>query len=213
MSVEEFVKQAVAAGSKMFPTIRDNADYTAMINQRHYDRVRSLVADAKAKGARIVEINPANEDFSQQEHRKIPLTLVLDASDDMGVMQEEIFGPVLPVRTYARFDDAIAEVNARARPLGLYYFGDSAAESEALLSRTHAGGVTINDVIFHISQENLPFGGVGPSGMGAYHGHRGFLEFSHEKAIYRQTPSELIAMFRPPYGAAFRKQVEARLKP
>jgi coniferyl-aldehyde dehydrogenase len=212
-SVDDFVKQAVAAGSKMFPTVRDNPDYTAMINQRHYDRVRNLVADAKAKGARVIEINPAGEDFSQQEHRKIPLTLVLDVSDEMGLMQEEIFGPVLPVRTYSAFDDAIAEVNARARPLGLYYFGDNAEESEALLSRTHAGGVTINDVIFHISQENLPFGGVGPSGIGAYHGHRGFLEFSHEKAVYWQTPSELIAMFRPPYGAAFRKQVAARLKP
>ncbi len=212
-SVEAFVKEAVAAGSKMFPTIRDNPDYTAMINQRHYDRVRGLIADAKAKGARVVEINPAGEDFSQQEHRKIPLTLVLDASDDMGVMQEEIFGPVLPVRTYDTFEQAIGEVNARERPLGLYYFGDNADESEALLARTHAGGVTLNDVIFHISQENLPFGGVGPSGIGAYHGHRGFLEFSHQKAVYRQTPSELIAMFRPPYGAAFRKQVAARLKP
>jgi coniferyl-aldehyde dehydrogenase len=212
-SADAFVTAAVAAGTKMFPTIKDNPDYTAIINQRHYDRLRGLIADAKAKGARIVEINPANEDFSQQEHRKIPMTLVLDATDDMDVMQEEIFGPVLPVRTYAAFDDAIAEVNRRPRPLGLYYFGEDERESEALLERTHAGGVTINDVIFHISQENLPFGGVGPSGMGAYHGHRGFLEFSHEKAVYKQTPSELIAMFRPPYGEAFRKQVAARLKP
>ncbi|MEQ1617334.1 MAG: coniferyl aldehyde dehydrogenase [Terricaulis sp.] len=211
-SIDLFLKEAVASGARMFPTIRDNPDYTAMINQRHFDRVRNLVADAKSKGARVIEINPANEDLSQQEHRKIPLTLVLDATDDMGLMQEEIFGPVLPVRTYAVFEDAIAEVNARERPLGLYYFGDDAEESEALLSRTHSGGVTINDVIFHISQENLPFGGVGPSGIGAYHGHRGFLEFSHEKAVYRQTNSEIIAMFRPPYGAAFRKQVAARLK-
>ncbi|HCK85087.1 MAG TPA: coniferyl aldehyde dehydrogenase [Hyphomonadaceae bacterium] len=211
-SVDAFVSAATAAGAKMFPTIRDNPDYTAIINQRHYERVRGLVDDARAKGARIVEINPGNEDFSQQEHRKIPLTLVLDATDEMSVMQEEIFGPVLPVRSYDALDAAIAEVNARPRPLGLYYFGEDASECEAVLNRTHAGGVTINDVIFHISQENLPFGGVGPSGMGAYHGHRGFLEFSHEKAVYRQTPSEIIAMFRPPYGEAFRKQVAARLK-
>ena len=134
------------------------------------------------------------------------------ATDDMNVMQEEIFGPVLPVRTYAGLDDAIAEINARPRPLALYYFGEDATESEALLNRTHSGGVTINDVIFHVTMQDLPFGGVGPSGMGAYHGHRGFLEFSHEKAVYRQISGELLAMMRPPYGATFKKQVEGRIK-
>ena len=211
--LSDFVSAARSATAHMFPTIRDNGDYTAMINQRHYERVRGLIADARAKGAEIVEINPANEDFSQQEHRKIPPTLILNATEEMSVMQEEIFGPVLPVRTYSALNDAITEINARPRPLALYYFGDDSAESEALLNRTHSGGVTINDVIFHFSMDDLPFGGVGPSGMGAYHGHRGFLEFSHEKAVYRQTGSELLAMLRPPYGEAFRKQVAARLKP
>ncbi|HWA00734.1 MAG TPA: coniferyl aldehyde dehydrogenase [Caulobacterales bacterium] len=212
-SVEGFVGAATQAVAKMFPTIKENPDYTSVINQRHYDRLQNLLADARAKGAKIVEINPANEDFSQQEHRKIPPTLILDATDDMGVMQEEIFGPLLPVRRYAAFGETIAEINRRPRPLALYYFGEDAAESEAILEHTTSGGVTINDVIFHFTQDDLPFGGVGPSGMGAYHGHDGFLEFSHKKAIYRQTSSELIAMFRPPYGEAFRKQVEARLKP
>ncbi|MFO1018860.1 MAG: coniferyl aldehyde dehydrogenase [Hyphomonadaceae bacterium] len=208
-----FVSAAKASVAKMYPTIKDNADYTAMINQRHYDRVRGLINDAQAKGAQIVEINPANEDFSQQEHRKIPPTLIVGATDDMTVMQEEIFGPVLPIRTYTSIEDTITEINDRPRPLALYYFGEDEAESEALLNRTHSGGVTINDVIFHVTQDNLPFGGVGPSGMGAYHGHRGFLEFSHEKAIYRQMSGELLAMMRPPYGDTFRKQVAARLKP
>jgi len=211
-SVGPFVEASRAAIAKMYPTIKDNGDYTAIISQRHYDRVRGLIDDARAKGAEIVELNPANEDFRQQEHRKIPPTIVLGATDEMAVMQEEIFGPVLPVIAYERFEDAIAQINARPRPLGLYYFGEDQAESEALLERTHSGGVTINDVIFHIAQENLPFGGVGPSGIGAYHGERGFREFSHEKAIYRQTGSELIAMLRPPYGETFRKQVAARLK-
>ena len=121
--LDEFVNAAKAATTKMFPAIKDNADYTAMINQRHYDRVRGLIADAKAKGADVVEINPANEDFSQQEHRKIPPTLILGATDDMTVMQEEIFGPVLPVRTYSALDETISEINARPRPLALYYFG------------------------------------------------------------------------------------------
>lgn len=212
-SVDGFVSEAKKSVAKMYPTIKDNGDYTSMVNQRHYDRVRGLIADAKQKGAEIVEINPAGEDFSQQEHRKIPPTLILGATDDMIVMQEEIFGPVLPIRTFGEVENAIDEINARPRPLALYYFGEDEAESEALLTRTHSGGVTINDVIFHVTMHDLPFGGVGPSGMGAYHGHRGFLEFSHEKAIYRQTGSEVLAMMRPPYGATFKKQVDARMKP
>ncbi|MEZ5996286.1 MAG: coniferyl aldehyde dehydrogenase [Hyphomonadaceae bacterium] len=212
-SVDGFVAAARASVAKMFPTIKDNGDYTAMINQRHYDRVSGLIADARAKGGEVIELNPANEDLSQQEHRKIPPTLILNATDDMTVMQEEIFGPVLPIRSYPSFDAAVNEINARPRPLALYYFGEDEAESETLLSRTHSGGVTINDVIFHFTMEDLPFGGIGPSGMGAYHGQRGFLEFSHEKAIYRQIKSELLAMMRPPYGEAFRKQVAARSKP
>ncbi|MCX7357072.1 MAG: coniferyl aldehyde dehydrogenase [Alphaproteobacteria bacterium] len=212
-SIPEFVAQSKAAVAKMYPTLKDNADYTAVINQRHYERITGLIADAKAKGGEIVTINPANEDFSQQEHRKIPPTLILNATDDMQVMQEEIFVPVLPVRTVESVDAAISEINARPRPLALYYFGDDADETEALLNRTHSGGVTINDVIFHFAMDDLPFGGVGPSGMGAYHGHRGFVEFSHEKAIYRQISAELLAMLRPPYGATFRKQMAARLKP
>lgn len=212
-SVPAFVEASKAAVAKMYPTIKDNADYTAMINQRHYDRISGLIADAKSKGGEIVTINPANEDFSQQEHRKIPPTIILNATDDMQVMQEEIFGPVLPVRTVESVEAAITEINARPRPLALYYFGDDNEESEGLLNRTHSGGVTINDVIFHFAMDDLPFGGVGPSGMGAYHGHRGFIEFSHEKAIYRQISAELLAMLRPPYGATFRKQMAARLKP
>ncbi len=212
-SVDGFVNAAKTAVAKMYPTIKDNGDYTAMINQRHFDRVRGLINDAKAKGAQIVEINPAGEDFSQQEHRKIPPTLIVGATDEMTVMQEEIFGPVLPIRTYTSIEESISQINAGPRPLALYYFGDDSAESEALLSRTHSGGVTINDVIFHVTQDDLPFGGVGPSGMGAYHGHRGFLEFSHEKAVYRQMSGELLAMMRPPYGETFHKQVSGRLKP
>jgi coniferyl-aldehyde dehydrogenase len=212
-SVAGFVDASRAAVAKMYPTLKDNPDYTAMINQRHYDRINSLIDDARAKGGEIVTINPANEDFSQQEHRKIPPTLILNATDEMQVMQEEIFGPVLPIRSYDSIDTTIREINARPRPLALYYFGDDSEESEALLTRTHSGGVTINDVIFHFAMDDLPFGGVGPSGMGAYHGQRGFVEFSHEKAIYRQISSELLAILRPPYGAAFKKQMAARLKP
>jgi coniferyl-aldehyde dehydrogenase len=212
--VGEFVSQAKAAVTAMFPTIKDNPDYTAVIAERHYERIKGYVDDARAKGAEIVEINPAGEDFSQQEHRKIPPTLILNATDDMKVMQEEIFGPVLPVMTYRQLDEAIGYVNAHERPLGLYYFGADAAEEARVLDRTTSGGVTVNDVIFHVAQEELPFGGVGPSGMGGYHGHDGFREFSHRKSIYRQLKKDIGPMkaLRPPYGEGVRKYIASQLK-
>jgi coniferyl-aldehyde dehydrogenase len=212
--VDAFVGHAKAAVSRMFPTVRDNPDYTSVVNQRHYDRISGYVADARAKGATVIELAPEGEDFSQQEHRKIPPTLILDATDDMKVMQEEIFGPVLPVKRYKTVDDALAYINAHDRPLGLYYFGDDAAEQEKVLVGTTSGGVTINDVIFHIAQEELPFGGVGPAGMGAYHGRDGFLEFSHKKAVYSQLTKDIgpLVQLRPPYGAGIRKYLDSQLK-
>ncbi|HEX3888858.1 MAG TPA: coniferyl aldehyde dehydrogenase [Phenylobacterium sp.] len=210
-----FVKEATSAVTAMFPTIKDNPDYTAVIAERHYERIKGYVEDARAKGAQIVEINPAGEDFSQQEHRKIPPTLILNPTDEMKVMQEEIFGPVLPVITYKNVDEAIAYVNAHDRPLGLYYFGDDAAEEAKVLTHTTSGGVTVNDVIFHVAMEDLPFGGVGPSGMGSYHGVDGFREFSHRKSIYHQIKKDLGPMkaLRPPYGEGVKKFLAAQLKP
>ena len=168
--LSEFVEEAKKSVTAMFPTIKDNPDYTAVIADRHYERIMGYVADAKAKGAEIVEINPANEDFSQQEHRKIPPTLILNPTDDMAVMQNEIFGPVLPVKTYGSIGEATGYVNGHDRPLALYYFGTDEGERERVVDGTTSGGVAVNDVIFHVAQEDLPFGGVGPSGMGSYHG-------------------------------------------
>lgn len=212
--VEEFVTEATGAVTRMFPTLKDNPDYTAVIAQRHYDRIKGYIDDARAKGADIREINPANEDFSQQEHRKIPPTLILNATDDMTVMQEEIFGPVLAVKTYKTSDEAVDYINAHDRPLGLYWFGTDEAEKTRVLDRTTSGGVTINDVVMHVAQEELPFGGVGPSGMGSYHGHDGFLEFSHKKAIYTQLKKDIgpLLQMRPPYGPGIRKFLGASLK-
>jgi len=210
----DFVSEATAAVERMFPGgLKDNEDYTSMVNQRHYDRVMGYIEDARAKGAEVIEINPRGENFSQQPHHKIPPHIVMDPSDEMTVMQDEIFGPVLPVKTYASTREAVDYINAHDRPLGLYYFGEDQAERKMVLENTTSGGVTVNDVIFHVAQEDLPFGGVGPSGMGAYHGHDGFLEFSHRKSVYTQTGNEILAMMRPPYGEKFRKQVAGRIKP
>lgn len=211
---QEFVKHAQSAVETMFPSgLKDNDDYTSVVNQRHYDRLQGYLADAKEKGAELVELNPADENFSQQPHHKIPPTLVLNPSDDMAVMKEEIFGPILPIMEYTETREAVTYVNRNDRPLGLYYFGEDASEKESVLKNTTSGGVTVNDVVFHVAQEELPFGGTGPSGMGSYHGYDGFLEFSHRKSVYTQTGSEMILkMLRPPYGEKFRKQVKGMIK-
>jgi len=208
----EFVKQASDAVGAMFPTLKDNPDYTSVINQRHYDRLQGYLDDARAKGAEIVELNPAKEDFRQQPYHKIPPTLVLNPTDDMKIMQDEIFGPLLPVKTYGGVDEAIGYVNDHPRPLGLYYFGSDNAEQERVLNRTTSGGVSVNDVVMHVAMEDLPFGGIGPSGMGAYHGIDGFRTFSHAKAVFQQTGRDLTAMLRPPYGAGIRKMLAGSIK-
>ncbi len=199
--VEEFVKASVEVTSEMYPNMKDNDDFTSIINQRHFDRIQGYIEDAKEKGAEVVEINPSNEDFNQQPHHKIPPTIVLNPSDDMKIMQEEIFGPVLPVKTYKEVNEPVNYINSKDRPLGLYYFGEDNAEKEFVLENTTSGGVTVNDVISHIQMEDLPFGGVGPSGMGSYHGYDGFKEFSHAKAVYKQSKLNLmkLAGLVPPY--------------
>ncbi|MCH1556161.1 MAG: coniferyl aldehyde dehydrogenase [Pseudomonadales bacterium] len=200
-SRDEFVDAARAAVGTMYPDLKDNPDYTSIVNERHYDRLQSYVDDARAKGAEVLEINPANEDFSQQEHHRVPPPLIVNPTEDMLVMQEEIFGPILPVKTYDNVEETIGYVNDHQRPLGLYYFGKDHAETRRVLDETVSGGVTLNDVIMHVAQEDLPFGGVGPSGMGSYHGIEGFKTFSHAKAIYTQSSlaSKIIAKMGPPY--------------
>ena len=208
---DDFVQQARRAVAATIPTIRDNPDYTAIISDRHFERLQGYVADAKAKGARVIEINPAQEDFDQQEHRRMPPTLILNARDDMDVMRDEIFGPILPVIRYSAMDTVIDQINAGDRPLATYYFGNDDVELAQLSNRTTSGGMCVNDVIMHCAQENLPFGGIGPSGMGVYHGHDGFVEFSHRKSVYHQIKRDLgpLKAFRPPYDDKVRKLVRS----
>ena len=200
-SINEFVQATVDVTSEMYPDMKDNEDFTSIINQKHYDRIQGYIADAKDKGADVVEINPSNEDFSQQPHHKIPPTIILNPTEDMQVMQEEIFGPVLPVKTYKDVSETVDYINSKDRPLGLYYFGEDSKEKDYVLDNTTSGGVTVNDVISHITMEDLPFGGVGPSGMGSYHGYDGFKEFSHAKSVYKQSWINLnkLAGLVPPY--------------
>ena len=202
----ESVKTGVAG---MYPSLLANDDYTSVVNGRNFERLQGYLKDAQEKGAELIEVNPAGEDFKSSNGNKMPLTIVRNVNDDMKVMQEEIFGPILPVMTYDSIDQAIDYVNAHDRPLGLYYFGEDKAEEAKVLSRTISGGVTVNDVLFHNAMEDLPFGGVGPSGMGNYHGLDGFKTFSHARAVYRQSGLDVgkLSGFKPPYG----KQAHATL--
>lgn len=213
--LEDFATAASTYICNLFPNLRDNPDYSSVVNERHYQRLLSYLEDARQKGGDIREINPANEDFSQQQGtHKLPLTLVINPSDDMLVMQEELFGPIICVKTYTTVDDCITYVNANPRPLALYYFGKDSAEQRHVLGSTVSGAVTINDVIFHVSCEDLPFGGIGPSGMGSYHGFDGFKTFSHAKAVYKQSGVNFqkLGGMLPPYGEKCDKTLKTMIR-
>jgi coniferyl-aldehyde dehydrogenase len=203
---EAFVAACRTAVARMYPTLRNNPDYTAIITDQHLERLRLCVEDAKARGARIVELNPAGEDL--QGSRKMAPVIVLDATEEMLVLKEEIFGPILPVLTYASLDESIAYVNDHPRPLALYYFGYDRDSIRRVLSETMSGGVTINDAALHFFQDDLPFGGVGPSGTGHYHGREGFDTFTKKRPVFRQARINARGLLRPPYG----KTVDALLR-
>jgi acyl-CoA reductase-like NAD-dependent aldehyde dehydrogenase len=197
-----FLEAARAAVAQRYPSLLGNPDYTSIVSDRHFERVVSYLSDATSKGAKLVPLHPTQH-VPDPASRTIPPIAVLGTTDAMTIMQDEIFGPLLPIRTYRTLDDAIAEVNARPRPLALYYFGERKREIERVMQRTISGGVSLNDVIYHFGVESLPVGGVGPSGMGAYHGREGFETFSHRKPIFAQTKLATTGLFDPPYGARF----------
>ena len=216
---EEKLHEVIAAAQKavaqMYPRILDNPQYTSVINERHFERLNGYLAEASERGQKIIPINPAKEDFStQQGTLKIPPTLIPEPADDLKMMEEELFGPLLPIRTYNNFEETISYINSKPRPLAAYYFGDDKQEETALISRTTSGGVCINDVVMQVAQEDLPFGGVGPSGMGAYHGLKGFQTFSHAKSIYRQASINIAKLggMLPPYGKATESTIKMQLK-
>jgi acyl-CoA reductase-like NAD-dependent aldehyde dehydrogenase len=195
---DRFVDACRAVVTQMYPTLATNRDYTAIVNPRHHARLTSLLDDARARGAQVVELNPAGEPLEGAGHKLAP-TLVLDPTDEMAVMQEEIFGPILPVRTYRGLDEAIAYVNDHPRPLALYFSNDEGAVAK-VIDETISGGVTVNDTMLHIAQDDLPFGGVGPSGIGHYHGFEGFENFSKKKPVFHQARINSTGLLRPPFG-------------
>lgn len=194
-----------------FPALQDNPDYTSIISARHYQRLLGLLDDARQKGARTVSLAPTGEAPFNPDTRKIAPHLVLDVTDEMLIMQEEIFGPLLPVRTYRTEAEAIAYINAHPRPLAAYYFSESAEAQQHFATHTTSGALVINDIMSHVAIETLPFGGVGPSGMGAYHGIHGFMRFTHNKAVVVQSAeSNANLRLRAPYAAKL-AQLESAL--
>ncbi|GCE88825.1 aldehyde dehydrogenase [Komagataeibacter diospyri] len=170
-------------------------DYTAILNQHHYERLIGLIGNAETQGARVIRLGRD----SAADHVLAPV-LLLNVTPQMAVMQEEIFGPVLPVLTYRTLDEAIAFINARPRPLALYYFGDNRTERDKVLKSTVSGNVTINGTLLHIAQDDLPFGGVGDSGIGAYHGREGFIALTHARGVYQQGRFNAATLLQPPFG-------------
>ncbi|HEV2565891.1 MAG TPA: coniferyl aldehyde dehydrogenase [Microvirga sp.] len=210
-SRDAFVAAFREAVSRLYPTIAANADYTAIVNERHLERLHHLVANARSCGASIHEINPGHETFDPAQRKMAPVVLT-DVQDHALVLSEEIFGPVLPVMAYDDVEEACRFIAARPHPLALYLFGRDAKTVDRILARTQSGGVAVNDTLLHCVQEELPFGGVGASGMGAYHGEAGFRTFSHARSVFHQARFNGAGMTRPPYGERMNRLLSMLLR-
>jgi coniferyl-aldehyde dehydrogenase len=193
---ERFIKAASRVVAERYPDTNARS-YTSIIDERSYRRLRAMLEDARQKGAQIVPLL-SNASFNDLQ-RKFPPHLVIDPTDDMTIMREEIFGPLFPVKTYKHLDKVIDYVNSKDRPLGLYIFTNDRALEEEILYRTISGGVTVNNCILHVAQHSMPFGGVGASGMGQYHGYEGFAEFSKLRPVFRSPKLRSVEQFYPPY--------------
>ncbi|QSL88156.1 coniferyl aldehyde dehydrogenase [Pseudomonas atacamensis] len=200
--VGAFVEAYRQAVKGFYPTLADNTDYTAIINERQLARLNGYVSDATSKGALLIPL------FEQGQGRRMPHSVLLNVSDEMTVMQDEIFGPLLPIVPYRDLEQAFAYINKRPRPLALYYFGYDKREQHRVLHETHSGGVCLNDTLLHVAQDDMPFGGIGPSGMGHYHGHEGFLTFSKAKGVLIKQRFNAARLIYPPYGRSIQKLIQ-----
>ncbi len=193
-SIPAFVAEMKKYISQHYPDLAANPDYSSIVNEAQYRRLAGYVDEARSAGAEVIELAQGAAD-----KRVLAPTLILNADERLRVMQDEIFGPVLPIVAVESVDAAIAYVNERPRPLALYHFDNDVARTEKVLEHTIAGGVAVNETVLHFAQSKLPFGGIGPSGMGHYHGEEGFLTFSKQKPVLYQARFSSMAVMRPPY--------------
>lgn len=192
--VDDFAEALYRAYNKMYNTISSNADCTSLIDDAQYQRFQALLDDAKAKGAKVIKC------LEDGDKRKLPLHIVTRLTPDMRICQEEIFGPLLPVHSYGELEEVVTYITQRPRPLACYLFSDDKSRREWMLARTHSGGVTINGWGWHAFNHSVPFGGVGNSGFGNYHGEEGFRELSHARAVLQLRRWFPTHLFTPPYG-------------
>ncbi|MHA3098681.1 coniferyl aldehyde dehydrogenase [Acinetobacter brisouii] len=205
----EFVEHFKTAVQHMYPNIANNQDYTAIINDKQYLRLHRYLEDAQLLGAKVIEINPKNELLSTQ--RKIAPTLVAGATTEMQLMQHEIFGPILPIMEYEDIEQVIDFINRRPRPLALYYFDFDQARADYVAERTHSGHFGQNMVLSHVAQDDLPFGGIGASGMGKYHGPEGFFNLSHERSMMSNPKLYSLKFVLPPFNKPIHKLISKAL--
>ncbi|MFY8095633.1 MAG: coniferyl aldehyde dehydrogenase [Niveispirillum sp.] len=194
-----FADHVERAVTRLYPRLGDNPDYTAIASDRHYERLLGLIEDARRQGAQARFINPAAEALEPAK-RKLAPTLLWNVPAAAAILTQEIFGPVLPILSYRTLEEAVVMVNSRPRPLALYMFSRRKDDLGFVLNRTRAGGVTVNDTLLHAAQDGLPFGGIGESGMGAYHGEAGFRTFSQARPLFQASRFSAARLVRPPYG-------------
>lgn len=199
----EFIAQMRKMISKAYPSLRNNVDYTSIVNAKQLNRLEGYLDDAREKGAQIIEINPASEDL--RGSGKIAPTLIAGLTDDMQVCQNELFGPILLIHEYDHIDETVEYINDRPRPLAMYYFDYNNERAEALSLRVHSGHFGVNAVLTHVAQDDLPFGGVGASGMGKYHGHEGFLTMTHSRSVMIKPKLYALRMILPPFNKPIHK--------
>lgn len=212
--LEAFINRCKAVIAEQFPTVQGNPDFVACINERHFDRVKSYIGEAAKQGARVIPLCPPGEEFSTKKDHKIALHLVVNPEDELACMQDEIFGAMLNIKTYDTLQDVIDFINARERPLALYYFGKNKKEQDRVINETHSGGVAVNAIALHVACDDLPFGGSGHSGMGNYRGRDGFRTFSHARGVYREGFVDMakLAGTLPPYGQKVADMLESQIK-
>lgn len=205
----EFIENFKLIATGMYPHLRDNQDYTSIVNDKQYRRLQGYLDDARAQGARIIEINPHNE--SLEDVRKIAPTLLTGVTTEMDIMKNEIFGPIFPIFEYDQMEDVIEFINRRPRPLALYYFDFDQARADYIAQRTHSGHFGINTVLTHVAQDDLPFGGVGASGMGKYHGPEGFFNLSHERSMMSNPKLYSLKYILPPFNKPIHRLISKTL--
>lgn len=205
----EFIENFETYVFEMYPSILNNPDYTSIVNDKQYNRLQGYLENAKALGAKIIEINPQSEDVSL--NRKITPTILTGVTSEMEIMKNEIFGPILPIMEYDQIDDVIEFINSRPRPLALYYFDFDQARADYIAQRTHSGHFGLNTVLTHVAQDDLPFGGVGASGMGKYHGPEGFFSLSHERSMMSNPKLYSLKFILPPFDKPIHRLISKTL--